>query len=225
MPESGGGRVLRLVKGGGAGGRGTEREREPDPLADLARAAAAGEPRAVRTFIVTVAPHVLRVVRRVMGASHPDADDVAQEAAVGIMEALPRHRGECTVLHFACRVAVLTAMNARRHEAAKKRASERTSFPIDLVPALSPSPDAEAMAHARAQAVRDLLDTLPIEQAEVLAMHCVVGYTVREIADAAGVPLETVRSRMRLAKQALRQRVMDDPELEKIVRARAEEGS
>jgi RNA polymerase sigma-70 factor (ECF subfamily) len=203
---------LRLVRSGVA------REPEADALADLARAAAAGEPKAVRTFIVTVAPHLLRVVRRVLGVAHPDADDVAQEAAFAVMEALPRHRGECTVLHFACRVAVLTAMNARRHEAARKRASAReTSLPIELVPACSPSPDAEAMAHARAQVVRDLLDTLPIEQAEVLAMHCVLGYTMREVADAAGVPVETVRSRMRLAKQALRERVMDDPELEKIV--------
>src|SRR4051794_15105878 len=126
MPGYEGGRVLRLVRGGAPREQSSASrtrceplsgEREPDPLADLARAAAAGEPRAVRTFIVTVGPHVLRVVRRVMGASHPDADDVAQEAAVGIIDALPRHRGECTVLHFACRVAVLTAMKARRHEA------------------------------------------------------------------------------------------------------------
>jgi RNA polymerase sigma-70 factor (ECF subfamily) len=205
-------RVLRLIRGG---------PREPDALAELARAAASGDRRAISTFIVTIAPHILRVVRRVMGASHPDADDISQEATVAIMHALPGHRGESTVLHFACRIAVLTAMNARRHEAAKKRASKDTSFPIELVPAVSPAPDDEAMAQARMQVLRDLLDTLPIAQAEVFAMHCVLGYTVREIADAVSVPAETVRSRMRLAKQALRQRVLNDPELEALL----EEGS
>lgn len=215
MPGNDEGRVLRLVKGGAG------REREPDSLAELARTAAAGEPRAVSTFIVKIAPHILRVVGRVMGSSHPDADDIAQEATLGVIEALTSHRGECTVLHFACRIAVLTAMKARRHEAAKKRGAAHQAVPIDLVPAFTPSPDDEAIALARAQAVRELLDTLPIEQAEVLAMHCVLGYTMREIAEASGVSLETARSRMRLAKQALRQRVMDDPKLEQIV----EEGS
>ena len=211
-----GGRILRLVKGGG------RQVGEPDALADLARAAVAGEPKAVRTFILTVAPHILRVVRRVLGASHPEADDVAQEATFGVMEALPRHRGECTVLHFACRIGVLTAMNARRHHSAKKRESERAAVPIEHIPTASPAPDAEAIAHARAQAVRDLLDTLPIEQGEVLAMHCMLGYTMREIATSTGAPLETVRSRMRLAKQALRERVLGHPELESLV---LEEGS
>jgi RNA polymerase sigma-70 factor (ECF subfamily) len=60
-----------------------------------------------------VTPHLLRVVRRVLGPEHPDVEDVAQESAFALMDALPRHRGECTILHFACRVALLTAMNVR----------------------------------------------------------------------------------------------------------------
>src|SRR5262249_36571030 len=135
-----------------------------------------------------------------------------------VMEALPRHRGECTIVHFACRVAVLTAMNARRRDATQKRLRTRDdAVPVEAYASSSPAPDAELIAQARAGAVRDLLDALPVEQAEVLAMHCVLGYTVREIADASGTPPETVRSRLRLAKNALRDRVADDPELGKIV--------
>src|SRR5947207_2799674 len=97
----------------------------PDTLAALADTAAAGDPVAVRTFLVTVGPHLLRTVRRVLGSQHPDIDDVAQECALCVMDALPRRRRESRVLHFVCRVAALTAMNARRRDATQKRRSQR----------------------------------------------------------------------------------------------------
>jgi RNA polymerase sigma-70 factor (ECF subfamily) len=203
------GKLLRLV---------STRPGRADALADVAAGAAAGDRKAIRTLLLSVTPHMLRVVRRVLGAEHPDVDDVAQESAFALVEALAGHRGECSVLHFACRVAVLTAMNTRRRDATQKRLRRRDdAMPVEGYPSGSPPPEAQVIAQARAKAVRDLLDTLPVEQAEVLAMHCVLGYTVREIADASGTPPETVRSRLRLAKQALRARVAEDPELGKIV--------
>jgi len=206
-------RFLRLVTGGAA-----KPAPAPDALATVARAAAEGDPRATRTFLLTVTPHLLRVVRRVLGANHPDVDDTAQESAFALMDALPRHRGECTVLHFACRVALLTAMNVRRREATRKRRSIRQDeLDVELLESAMHGPDEEILARARAMVVRDLLDLLPAEQAEVLAMHCVLGYTVKEIADTSRAPVETVRSRLRLAKGALRDRIARDPRLGLIV--------
>jgi RNA polymerase sigma-70 factor (ECF subfamily) len=206
------GRLLRLVAGQ------PPRAEPPDALAALAKSAVAGDRAAVRTFLVTVGPHLLRVVRRVLGANHPEVDDVAQESAFAVMDALPRHRGESSVLHFVCRVAVLTAMNVRRRDAAQKRYSQREhGLEVELFPGSSPAPDAALSAQGNAQIVRELLDALPQQQAEVLALHCVLGYTVPEIAESAGVPLETVRSRLRLAKQAVRERVLGDPRLGKMV--------
>ncbi len=204
------GQLLKLV--------GSARAVVPDPLAELVTAAVAGDRDAVRTFLVTVTPQLLRVVRKVLGVQHLEIDDVVQESAFAVIEALPRYRGECTVLHFACRSAVLTAMNVRRREAAKKRASTReVGAEIELFPNDAPTPDAGVLARARIQVVRELLDTLPNEQAEALAMHCVLGYTIREIAEASRTAVETVRSRMRLAKQALRARIAADPLLADFV--------
>src|SRR5687767_3476061 len=87
------GRVLRLV----TGGYGHE---ETDPLLPIARAARSGDTAAIRTFLVSVSPHLLRVVRRVLGSQHPDVDDVVQESAFALMDALPRYREESSVLHF-----------------------------------------------------------------------------------------------------------------------------
>jgi RNA polymerase sigma factor (sigma-70 family) len=113
---------------------------------------------------------------------------------------------------------VLTAMNVRRRDAAQKRHSQREDgLEVELFPGSLPAPDAALSAQSNAQIVRELLDALPQQQAEVLALHCVLGYTVPEIAESAGVPLETVRSRLRLAKQAVRARVLGDPRLGKMV--------
>lgn len=210
MSTAGRGRWLRLVRAG-------EPPSRPDALASVARAAAAGDRAAVRTFLLTVGPHLLRTVRRVLGAHSADAEDVTQEAALAVMDALPRYRGESSVLHFVCRVAVLTAMNARRRAAALKRRSVREDeFGVEVLPSHAPGPEANASAGASAAVVRELLDTLPIEQAEVLALHVVLGCTLPEIAESAGLPLETVRSRLRLAKQALRTRVLGDPRLAEL---------
>ncbi|HEX3776543.1 MAG TPA: tetratricopeptide repeat protein [Polyangiaceae bacterium] len=130
----------------------------PDALASLADAAARGERAATRKFLIAIGPHVLRVVRRVLGANHPDLDDVAEECAFAVMEALPSGRGESTVLYFACRVAALTALNARRREATRQRHSQREDG-LELEVPSEPAPDAELSAPDSAQIVRELIDS------------------------------------------------------------------
>jgi RNA polymerase sigma-70 factor (ECF subfamily) len=114
-------------------------------------------------------------------------------------------------------VALLTAMNVRRRDATRKRMAVRQDVAMELFASSTPQPDAELAARALAKAMRELLDALPLEQAEVLGLHVVLGYTVREIADSSRVPAETVRSRLRLAKEALRRLIAGDPQLGMLV--------
>src|SRR6478609_7468225 len=119
--------------------------REPsDPLASLAKAAAEGDGAAIRTFLSSVGACLLRVVRSVLGAQHPDVDDVVQEAAFAVIDGLPLYRGESSVLTFVYRVAALTAMQVRRREAAQKRAGQRVhGLELDELVAAVRSPDEE----------------------------------------------------------------------------------
>lgn len=55
--------------------------RAHDELAAVARRAAEGDAKAIRTLLSAVLPHMLRVVRRVLGAGHPEAEDVVQDRA------------------------------------------------------------------------------------------------------------------------------------------------
>lgn len=196
--------------------------RRPDELAGLARAACAGDRSATHALLVALAPHVLRTVRGVLGRSDPDTEDVAQEAALVVLDALPGFRGESSVTRFATRTAVLVALNARRKRAATKRGGgiPRLATDVDDFDARageaelagSPTPE-EELARTRAMsAIRALLLTLPAAQAEALGLHCVAGCTLAEIAMATNAPLQTVKSRLRLARKALRELLERDPE-------------
>jgi RNA polymerase sigma factor (sigma-70 family) len=182
----------------------------PDDLAGLVRQVLAGDDKATRAFLAAAAVPMLSVVRRVLGNGHPEAEDVLQEALMGLLTGLPRFRGESRAVHFANRVALFTAMAARR------RWRTRTQFLDDnaegaraeIDPAGSPL-DA-AIENRRRQTLRRVLDDLPSKSAEVLAMHFILGYRVEEIAAALHIPINTVWSRLRVGKEAFRRRVEND---------------
>ncbi|HEU5074875.1 MAG TPA: RNA polymerase sigma factor [Polyangiaceae bacterium] len=190
----------------------------PGDLLALLPRACAGEPAAVNELLAQSLPPMLRVVRQVLGRYHDDVEDVVQEAAFGLMEALPSFRAECTLGHFARRVALLTALNARRRFQLRERLTP-SAVPAELDvlgrEELSPT---HGLEERRRQAVLRLLNELPQAQAETLAMHCVLGFTVAEIAEATGVVSNTVRSRLVSAKQTLRAVLADDTELEAQLR-------
>ena len=190
-----------------------------DPLAELARRAAAGDHAAANALLTKLAPALLRVARQVLGPQHPEVSDVAQEAACGLLLALPRFRGECTLVHFACRVAMLVSMNVRRREASHSRKTETFTELQEVYPAtaLPPTPEDRLLGERAAGAIRQLLSSLPEAQAEVLGLHHIVGLTMPEIAAVTGAPLETVRSRLRLGRNAVRVRVLEDRRLLEVV--------
>src|SRR3569623_754143 len=85
----------------------------PDQLAPLARAAAAGAPEAATTLVLQLGGPILKVVRKVLGARHPDVDDVAQDTVIALLRSLQTVRGDCTVERIAQRITLQTAQAAR----------------------------------------------------------------------------------------------------------------
>jgi RNA polymerase sigma-70 factor (ECF subfamily) len=193
-----------------------------DPLKSLVAATLRGDRGAERTLLVTLGPALLRAVRGVLGATHPEMEDVLQEAMTAVHTALGDFRGECGTLHFACRVAVQTALNARKR--ASYRSRHTPSLAPDEISELARderSPAEEHAATARRNALRNLLDELPAVQAESLALHVVLGYSVDETARAMRTPRDTVRSRLRAALATLRARVDTDAALLEILDVRS----
>jgi RNA polymerase sigma-70 factor (ECF subfamily) len=183
--------------------------RRPDELLLVAREAAKGSPTAVRTLVMHIGPAILMTVRKILGSTHPDVDDVAQDAVIALLDALATFRGESSVMTFAHRVALLTALAARRKNATRQKYLNVVALeqPADSHQA---SPQSLLLAKRRREVLLRLLDDLPDTTAEALALHFVLGMTVEEIADVANAPENTIWSRLRLGKQALRKRLSAD---------------
>jgi len=182
-----------------------------DDLRLLARAAASADPHAASTLAAQVAGTILGTVRQVLGRSHADVDDIAQEAMLSFLAALPEFRGECTTRRYAQRVALFAALTARRRLVAKQRVFDAEPADDQAVESARPSPWVEAMAGQRREKLREVLDSLPDVIAQALAMHFILGYTVEEIATVASAPQNTIWSRLRLGKKALRKALRNDP--------------
>jgi RNA polymerase sigma factor (sigma-70 family) len=74
----------------------------------------------------------------------------------------------------------------------------------------------DAFGGRRRELLRELLEDLPEEQAEALTLRVVMGWSLEEVAQASGAPVNTVRSRVRLAKEALRARIEAQPALAEL---------
>jgi len=209
--------MLRLLRSGRqADGPRMDRA---DPLRDIASAAARGDRAAQRTLLIETGSALLRTVRAVLGSGSPELEDVFQEAMTAVHLALPGFRGECSTLHFVCRVAVQTAMNARRRGRTRARHVEATDDAELAELSRDDISPAELLAAARRRAaLRQLLADLPEPQAEALALHTILGYTTEETAQVTGVPVNTVRSRLRAALSTLRQAVLTEGKRLEIVR-------
>jgi len=209
-------RVLRL---------GAKVERPPDrvdPLRGLARVAAGGDPQAERTLLIELGPSLLRSGRAILGATNPEVEDVLQESMAALLAALPSFRGECTVRHFASRVAIQTALRARRRARLRGRyLAVAADDELNDVASLELSPAEQLEAARRRAALRELLLELPEIHSEVLAMHIVLGFTIEETAAALSVPINTVRSRLRRALASLRDSLQGDPSAFDVLRAKA----
>jgi RNA polymerase sigma-70 factor (ECF subfamily) len=61
-----------------------------------------------------------------------------------------------------------------------------------------------------------VLDSLPDVIAQALALHFILGHTVDEIAEATSSPPNTIWSRLRLGKQALRRILSENADLREL---------
>jgi len=186
--------------------------RKPSPLAELAERAARGDTEATGALLKALAPGMIRSVAALMGKGHPEADDVVQKSLIALVQALPQFRGECTPQHYASRI-VARAVIASKRRTKSRSAHHDEEAEVDAATSPAPSQHDGLVAEKRRALVRELLEELPEEQGEAFAMRVALGFSLPEVSAAAGVPLNTVRSRIRLAKEALRRRIDADPAL------------
>lgn len=213
----------RLIRGGPEPEAGQPTEAPPrvaDDLATIVHAARRGSRGAIRTLITAVGPAILKTLRRLLGSHYPELEDVAQECLLAFVTALAGFRNECSTVHFACRIAVHTGLKRRRADSTRVPVAAADLDPEDLeLPDGDRTPLESAVSAQRRALLRQLLGELPEAQAEALALHLMLGHSIEEVAAAVGAPGNTVRSRIRLGKEALRARIAGDRRLGELLAA------
>ncbi len=182
----------------------------PSPMMTAAYARPAQAPVAPRSTAVGVDPkqrletmfrehHALiwRTLRR-LGCSKDAASDATQQAYLIAAERLDSIRLGCERAYL-----FSTAINLSR---TKVRRERRCDLEEDMDSRISPRGQAETLTQQ--QYARQLLDQVLAKMDEdlvtVFSLYEIEGLTTREVADALEIPMGTVASRLRRAREAFR---------------------
>lgn len=136
-----------------------------------------------------------------LGVSHAQLDDAAQDVFVVVHRQLAAFRGASSVKTWVGGIAVRTAQAYRRKARRDARGEPWEQHAAVPAPGRDPQQAAEdAQAWQRLEA---LLNTLDDEQRTVFVLSELEEMTAPEIAEVVGAPLNTVYSRLRLARTKL----------------------
>jgi RNA polymerase sigma-70 factor (ECF subfamily) len=130
------------------------------------------------------------------------AEDVVQEAFLNIWRQAPSYDQRRGTV----RTWLLSIVHHRAIDWLRSRANRRGDVHLDLVERSLAVPDTwhAVSANVERDAIRRAMAALPPEQQRTVELAYFAGYSQPEIATAMGVPLSTVKGRMRMAMQKLR---------------------
>ena len=133
------------------------------------------------------------------------AEDVTQEAFISIWRSGARFdRSRGSVRSWMLSIVRNRAIDVLRSSAGK---APKLSFDDDSILEQRPAEeltDEEAMRHETASEVRGAISTLPGEQSKVIELAYFGGFSQSEISRMLGLPLGTVKGRMRLGVGEIR---------------------
>ena len=139
-----------------------------------------------------------------------DARDATQETFIAAYRNLGGFRGDAKVSSWLHRIAVNQCITRQRRVKVRGETSlegEAEVYGAQFAAPAHESPARIVEGRERTTAVRRAVATLPAELREVLLMKEFEELTFQEIADALGVPLSTVKSRLYTALKQLRLRL------------------
>jgi RNA polymerase sigma-70 factor (ECF subfamily) len=183
----------------------------------LAHRARDGDAEATRFLLREIVPAVRRTCKGVLGAEHADLEDTIQESLVAFVQALPSYRFDGDITHYAVRIAFRATLHTKRRSLKWRDRFRLTGKVEDSTDIASSSPSEEAILTQRRKALERVLGKLPREQSEALTLRIMLDFSMNEIASICDVPLNTVKTRLRLGKDALRRHMERDAVLRVVL--------
>jgi RNA polymerase sigma-70 factor, ECF subfamily len=165
-------------------------------LEEFAERARQGDREAFGALTLTAGDHCMAIAYRILRDVRL-AEDAVQTAFVAAWRELPSLRDVARFEPWLHRILVRCC-----YAEAKRRSRASTGF-LTITREDTYAPDEVLTVHDRDQLERGFR-RLPPEQRAVLVFHHYLGYTQTEVADHLGIPLGTVKSRLRYATGALR---------------------
>ncbi len=160
--------------------------------------AISGDRVAATSLLGELLPRIRNVVRYFLRTD--DIDDTVQESLVAVLRGLPTFRGDGKLSSWSDRIVARIAIGAAR----RKRIGDARVTSTEAAELLADDSHDDYLERRRLVAA---LDTLSQEMREALVMHHVLEMSVPEIAEELAIPQETVRSRLRNGRTALRERM------------------
>lgn len=133
------------------------------------------------------------------GASDPDAEEILQECMINVWRKAHTYNPK----HAAASTWLFRLVRNKRIDFFRKQRPEQVVEADDLYSDEAQQPDHELQSDLNNNLVRKLIQRLPLEQRQLIYNVYFDGQSHSEIAEHTGLPLGTIKSRLRLAMKKL----------------------
>ncbi len=171
------------------------------PDEQLIAAAQGGDAGSIAVLVSSSYPHVRRFAHTLC-ASPEDAEDAAQEALVILYRKIGTLRASAALASWMFRIV--------RHECLRQwRLMVRRDTPVAA--STGASAEDEALHRLEASRVVAAIVALPADQRRVLIMRDIQGHSGRMVADALGLSVAAMKSRLHRARATVHHLLQDTP--------------
>lgn len=200
---------LKLIIGPGAiAGAGRESRIDDTQLLAAVRA---GDAKAANALYLRARPVVERTIRKLLGRSDQERQDIFQQVMVEIVRSVDAYRGDCPFDAWMSILAARIVYKALRHRRVERRVFEDSWPPPDV--AGPDHPARRTMLRSTIDRVRRHLDDVDRDRVWAFLLHDVHGYELREMATIMGTSVAAAQSRLVRGRKDLHKRIAGDPEL------------
>jgi RNA polymerase sigma-70 factor (ECF subfamily) len=166
-----------------------------------------------RTIYASYHPRIFRYLTRLVGQS--EAEDLTQEVFLRVNRGLSEFKGDAKLSTWIYRIATNVATDRIRSRSAQEsRSGKAVSLDeqlneedVDLKGDKKPSLEKQAMREEMSACVQDYIDSLPESYRVPVTLSEIGGLTNKEIAEALGLTVETVKIRLHRGRAKLKEKL------------------